>query len=227
MKVPHRNYSIQNSILNINSLQVYLPAISGYVPSEMVACISAFLDIFYLARRPDIDEATLVAFDSALEQFHTSREIFRISGVRPTGFSLPRQHSLVHYRRHMEEFGAPGGLCSSITESRHITAVKKPWRRSNRFEALGQMLCTNQRLDKLAAARADFISRNMLPPSYALPPPPQRQSNEDDDGGPVDDVPLMGNVVLARTHGKDVAKFPKFLTYIVIQLVKFLGILMD
>ena len=67
MKVPHWNYSIQNSILNINSLQVYLLAISGYVPSEMVTCISAFLNIFYLARQPDIDEATLVAFDSALK----------------------------------------------------------------------------------------------------------------------------------------------------------------
>ncbi|KAF8953940.1 hypothetical protein BDZ97DRAFT_1678489, partial [Flammula alnicola] len=44
----------------------------------------------------------------------------------------------------VQEFGAPGGLCSSITESRHITAVKKPWRRSSRFEALGQMLITNQ-----------------------------------------------------------------------------------
>lgn len=67
MKVPHQNYLIQNSILNINSLQVYLPAISGYVPSEMVVCISAFLNIFYLAQWPNIDEATLVAFDSALK----------------------------------------------------------------------------------------------------------------------------------------------------------------
>ena len=89
------------------------------------------------------------------------------------------------------------------------------------------MLCTNQHLEKLTAARADFISHNMLPPSYAPPPLPWRQFNEDDDGGPVDDIPVMGNVVLARTHGKDVAKFPKFLTYIVIQLVKFLVILMD
>ncbi|KAH9957036.1 hypothetical protein BGW80DRAFT_1257454 [Lactifluus volemus] len=55
------------------------------------------------------------------------RDIFHTTGVRPTGFSLPH-------------FGAPAGLCSSITESRHITAVKKPWRRSNHYKALGQML---------------------------------------------------------------------------------------
>ncbi|KIJ16060.1 hypothetical protein PAXINDRAFT_76254, partial [Paxillus involutus ATCC 200175] len=42
-------------------------------------------------------------------------------------------------------FGAPNGLCPSITESKHITAVKKPWRRSNKHNALGQILRTNQR----------------------------------------------------------------------------------
>ena len=38
---------------------------------------------------------------------------------------------------------------TSITENKHIFAAKKPWRRSSRFEALGQMLLTNQRLEKL------------------------------------------------------------------------------
>src|SRR5882762_245366 len=57
---------------------------------------------------------------------------------------------------------APNGLCSSITESKHIEAVKEPWRRSNHFNALSQMLLTNQRLDKLAASRVDFASCGML-----------------------------------------------------------------
>jgi hypothetical protein len=59
-------------------------------------------------------------------------------------------------------FGSPNGLCSSITESKHIKAVKQPWRRSNRFRAIGQMLLTNQRLDKLAALRVDYTRRGML-----------------------------------------------------------------
>ena len=54
------------------------------------------------------------------------------------------------------------GFCSSITESKHIKAVKEPWRRSSRYKALGQMLLINQRLEKLAASRADFTARNML-----------------------------------------------------------------
>lgn len=72
------------------------------------------------------------------------------------------QHSLKHYGDLIWAFGAPNGLCSSITESRHITAVKRPWRRSNRNDALGQVLVTNQRLDNLAASRVDFVSRGML-----------------------------------------------------------------
>ncbi|KAH9981725.1 hypothetical protein BJV77DRAFT_916936, partial [Russula vinacea] len=77
-------------------------------------------------------------------------------------FSLPRQHSLSHYRSLIQQFGTPNGLCSSITESRHITAVKKPWCRSNRNQPMGQMLLTNQHLDKLAALHVDFIARGML-----------------------------------------------------------------
>ena len=56
----------------------------------------------------------------------------------------------------------PNGLCSSIMESKHIKAVKEPWRRSNKYNALGQMLVTNERLDKLAAARMDFTRHHML-----------------------------------------------------------------
>ncbi|KAF8804340.1 hypothetical protein BYT27DRAFT_7259320 [Phlegmacium glaucopus] len=40
--------------------------------------------------------------------------------------------------------------------------MKEPWRHSNRNEALGQMLVTNQQLDQLAAAQTDFESHGML-----------------------------------------------------------------
>lgn len=49
-----------------------------------------------------------------------------------------------------------------MTEAKHIKTVKEPWRRSSRYDPLEQMLLTNQRLDKLAAARVDFTSRGML-----------------------------------------------------------------
>ena len=137
-------------------------ALEGYVPPDITKTFNAFLDFCYLARQNVLTEDSLVALKTALERFHHYREIFRVSGVRPDGFSLPRQHSLKHYHHNIKKFGAPNGLCSSITESKHIVAVKKPWRRSSRYEALKQMLTINTRNDKLAAARVDFISRGML-----------------------------------------------------------------
>ncbi len=122
----------------------------------------AFLEFCYIARRDIHDTHSLAALDNALQRFHRYREIFRTTGIRSDGFNLPRQHSLIHYCKLIRAFGAPNGLCSSITESKHIKAVKEPWRRSSRFEALSQMLLTNQRLDKLAAARVDFADRGML-----------------------------------------------------------------
>lgn len=136
--------------------------LEGYVPPDIIKTFNLFLDFCYIARQSILTEDSLNALDTALERFHHYREIFRVSGVRPDGFSLPRQHSLKHYRHNIENFGAPNGLCSSITESKHIVAVKKPWRRSNRYEAMKQMLVINTRNDKLAAARADFSARGML-----------------------------------------------------------------
>jgi hypothetical protein len=165
----------------------------------MVQCIAAFLDACYLVRRTDINENNITELQMAIRRFHEHRETFRVHGVRPNGFSLPCQHSLIHYPHQIREFGAPGGLCSSITESRHITAVKRPWRRSNRHNALGQMLLTNQRLDKLKAARSDFVHRGLLPPSHVPPPKHMLMSEEDEDGGPIDEH-VTGTVTLARTR---------------------------
>lgn len=128
----------------------------------MMRAIRAFLEFCYTVRRDVHEEETIDQLTDALKRFHEYREVFRVSGVRDEGFSLPRQHSMVHYEKRIWDFAAPNGLCSSITESKHIKAVKEPWRRSNRYEALGQMLLTNQRMDKLAISRVHFENLGML-----------------------------------------------------------------
>jgi hypothetical protein len=132
------------------------------VPREIICAFRAFLDFCYLVRRDSMNDDTLSLIQLSLDRFYYCRAIFQVLGVRPAGFSLPRQHSLSHYPQLIRKFGAPNGLCSSITESKHIPSVKKSYRRSNRCNPMGQMLLTNQRMDKLAAARADFESRGML-----------------------------------------------------------------
>ena len=147
--------------------QVYIPIIVGYVPDEIVTCLSAFLDTCYISWQQDINMDALDALDAALTKFWWLHEIFWTSGIQPTGFSLPRQHALFYYHCHIQDFGASGRLCSSITKSCHITAAKKPWQCSNRYQALGQMLKTIQCLDKLAAMSSDFIACGILPAGHA------------------------------------------------------------
>jgi hypothetical protein len=128
----------------------------------MVRALRTLLEFIYLARRNVHDTESIKQMKSALKRFHRYRDIFVETGVRLEESTPPRQHAMVHYPKAIRLFGAPNGLCTSITESKHIGAIKKPWRRSNRYNALGQMLLTNQRLDKLAAARVDFTERGML-----------------------------------------------------------------
>ena len=139
-------------------------AIQAFVPLDVVKTFAAFLEFCYIARRNVITSDSLEQLNVALHKFHESRQVFSgtVREDGPSGFSLPRQHSMVHYYEHIKDFGSPNGLCSSITESKHIAAVKRPWRRSNKHMALPQMLKVNERLDKLAAARADFTARGMM-----------------------------------------------------------------
>jgi len=122
-----------------------------------------FLEFCYLVCRHVITEETLKDIKDALAHFHHYREYFR-SGEVPvmSSFSLPRQHAAKHYAELIRLFGAPNRLCSSITECAHIKAVKEPYQRSNKYNAIGQMLLTNQRLNKLASCHAHFTSHGML-----------------------------------------------------------------
>ena len=145
-----------------HSQKVYLPAIAGHIPPVMVRAVASLIDFYYLVQRNVINETALTQIQRTLDQFHQHQEIFRDAGIRFKGFSLLHPHSLNHYVFVITEFGAPNGLCSSITELRHIKAVKRPYCCSGKNKLLGQMLITNQRIDKLAAAHTFFNSRGML-----------------------------------------------------------------
>ncbi|KAH9177891.1 hypothetical protein EDB89DRAFT_1809670, partial [Lactarius sanguifluus] len=111
-------------------------------------------------------------------------------------------------------FGSPNGLCSSITESKHIKAVKEPWRRSSRYHALVQMLRTLSRLDKMAATCRIFTSDGMMEGSTSSytamvlrGEQPQRladltedhnDDNEDHDLGPVSGPKVLSSIELAK-----------------------------
>lgn len=141
--------------------QVYITAIKGHVPDDMVKCLATFMEICYLVRQDEISVTELDAIQIKINQFHQLRQVFIDTGVR-VDISLPRQHSLMHYPDSITLFGSPNGLCSSITESKHIKAVKEPWRRSNRNKPLLQMLATVTRMEKVEALRVIFDRLGML-----------------------------------------------------------------
>jgi hypothetical protein len=139
-----------------------LPAIAGYVPDQMVQAIAAFMDFCYIVRQYSFDEEDLIVLQDALERFETHRSIFQACGIRPSGISIPHIHALQHYKELIQLFGAPNGLCSSLTESKHITAIKKPYRHSNHNDALNQILIINQRLDNLSSYRNAYVTKGIL-----------------------------------------------------------------
>ncbi|KAF9039731.1 hypothetical protein BJ165DRAFT_1416380 [Panaeolus papilionaceus] len=159
--IDHRDYTQWTGDDSKALMKVYIASITGYVPSKMVQCISAFLNAYYIVRRNSITSTDVARLKAYISQFHKLRQIFIETGIRDT-ISLPRQHALTHYPFLIPFFGSPNGLCLSITESKHIAAVKEPWRRSSRFNALSQMLLILCRLNKMAYIRQRFASRGML-----------------------------------------------------------------
>ena len=133
------------------------------MPCDMLRTFRAFLDFCYSVHKDVITESDLVILQDVLSQFHQFREVFKTAGIVHS-FSLPHQHSLCHYNELIRLFGAPNGLCSSITESKHMKAVKMPYWRSSHHKALGQMLLINQQLDKLTAMWIDFQMCGLLIP---------------------------------------------------------------
>jgi hypothetical protein len=202
----------------------------------MLRALSAFLDFCYLVRRSTLDDADLQAIDDSLHKFHAERVIFQEVNVVADVISLPRQHSLQHYHHLIQLFGAPNGLCSSITEAKHIKAVKEPWRRSSRNLPLSQMLVTNQRLDKLAAFRAHIFSHGNLdtpllhPDVEAIPrdssigiwpdsasPDPFRDNTNVNDAIAVDDQIVISEaeviIQLAKSKGVLIINLLNSITY--------------
>jgi hypothetical protein len=143
--------------------QVFLPAIASHVPDDMVRCVAALLNFCYLARRSSHITSTLQEMDIALAAFHCYCQIFEDVNICPNGFGMPRQHSLVHYMSNIRLFGVLTGLDSAITKSKHIRAVKEPWRELNWVHTINQMITKNSWLSQMAALQVEFACQKMLP----------------------------------------------------------------
>ena len=102
-----------------------------------------------------------------VDKFHELHDIFITLSVH-SSISLPRQHALAHYYYSIQLFGSPNGLCSSITESKHIKAVKEPWRQSSHYKALSQMLTILMHIEKLSTLCRKFMEHGMMAGTTSL-----------------------------------------------------------
>ena len=93
----------------------------------MVKTLQAFLDFCYIIWHDVHNTQSLKALEDALDHFHKHHEIFQTSCVHPNDFNLPQSHAGVHYLCLIWAFGAPNGLCSSITELKHIKNLGADW----------------------------------------------------------------------------------------------------
>ncbi|KAG2140331.1 hypothetical protein BD769DRAFT_1384083 [Suillus cothurnatus] len=105
-------------------MKVYLPALEGYVPTDIIRTFCALLEFCYLVRCNIITETSLNEIDDAVAHFHQYSEIFKDTEIVST-FSLSRQHSIKHYNTLIRLFGAPNGLCLSIMEkgTKHAQSI--------------------------------------------------------------------------------------------------------
>ncbi|KAL4068167.1 hypothetical protein J3A83DRAFT_4359936 [Scleroderma citrinum] len=192
-------------------MKVYLPAIEGHLPQEVISTFHAFLEFCYTVEWNVLMEKDLDYLDEVLTHVHHHHKIFKTAGVVTT-FSLPCQHSMKHYKQLIQLFGTPNGLCSLITESKHVKAIKKPYQHTSKYHALSQMLIINQWLDKLAASHTDFKSQGMLEGTCLsavvemFNNPQQKPSASIDDGqGDCEDVDgprIEAHIQLAQTQHK-------------------------
>jgi hypothetical protein len=127
----------------------------------MVRSGRELLEMLYIVRADEHDDHSLANLRDHEQLYLQYREIFRTTGTREH-FNLPRQHALFHFRHNIEDFGSANGVCTTLSESKHKTAIKEPWRRTNQNAPIRQMLTINTRMDQLAACKVIFTMRGLL-----------------------------------------------------------------
>ncbi|PSR72189.1 hypothetical protein PHLCEN_2v11928 [Hermanssonia centrifuga] len=155
-------------------MKVYLPALVGHVPPQMLRALSAFMDFCYLVRRDVISEDTLKAIDVALDRFQRECIVFE-ENIQCLGQMLVTNAHLDKLSAARVDFDARGmlvGPCSILSAATTLDLSEGP---SIPEQPSG--------FDKAKAKEMALIAA------------------EDDDGGPAEDG-VTAQVTLAKCPGK-------------------------
>ncbi|KAH9978484.1 hypothetical protein BJV77DRAFT_1062733 [Russula vinacea] len=191
-------------------MKVYLAAIVGYVPSEMVKTLSAFLDFCYIARRNALTVGALGELKTALARFHFHRDVFvgtaGVSGERiPSRDSTPSctitvlSNFLAHQTDFVRQSPNPSTLSSQgametfkplqcpQTDVGDDFAIREAYYDPPSFSRVGMMEGTT-------SSYTAMILRGELPQPMAS----NDNNDNDDDMGPVHGPRTLSSVELSR-----------------------------
>ncbi|KAJ7716992.1 hypothetical protein B0H16DRAFT_1898115 [Mycena metata] len=130
--------------------KVFLGLAAAGADAEMVQAVRALMDFAYLASLQSHTTTTLLALRTALDDFHTHKNIFIKLGGRKENFNIPKMHSLEHYDPAFQLFGSADGFNTESPERLHIDYAKNAYRASNRKDYIIQMTLWLQRQEAVA-----------------------------------------------------------------------------
>ncbi|KAG8734479.1 hypothetical protein FRC10_011704 [Ceratobasidium sp. 414] len=121
-----------------------LPVVlDAQVLTDFVCMIRALLDLSYLAHSAQLTDEELTEMGNALAAFHKAKHVLLDLGIyrgRGAFDHIAKLHMVSHYLHDIRKLGVPDGFSTETPEHLHIIYVKIPWRMSNRWEPLPQMV---------------------------------------------------------------------------------------
>jgi hypothetical protein len=130
--------------------KVFLGLIAAGAHPEMVKAVRGFIDFAYFASLQSHTSATLMGLRTALDLFHTHKQIFIELKGRKEHFNIPKIHSLEHYEPMIRLFGSADGFNTESPEHLHIDYAKNAYRASNRKDYVNQMTLWLTRQESVA-----------------------------------------------------------------------------
>lgn len=123
-----------------------IPVVADGVSKEFLIAVCALMDFRYLAQAPEIDEATCLLIESALQEFHAYKHAIIAAGARCgdantpiDNWYIPKIEFLQSVVPNIRTNGVAIQWSADRTENTHITEVKDPARSSNNRGYEGQI----------------------------------------------------------------------------------------
>jgi hypothetical protein len=119
--------------------KVFIGAMSGLVPDDVMPVIVAAIDFIYYSRLPSPTTTTIRWLEDALKRFHEHKHVFVKYGVR-AHFNINKVHSMLHYSASIRALGAADGYNTETPERLHIEFAKRAYLATNRKDFFSQMV---------------------------------------------------------------------------------------